>query len=89
MRAAFLGEARQIERVYCGGRMDAVAARCDLLPGIYGLADIDHLIEVEAIFSTWGMPALTAGQLAALPSLKASTATTRRSLVSAGRTLDA
>jgi len=70
MVAAFVGDARQIERVFFGGRIEAIAERCELVPGIYGQEDLDRLAEVEAIFSTWGMPALTSAQLEAMPSLK-------------------
>lgn len=66
---------KNLEMVYGDGRSERLAAVTDLLPGIFQGSDIvaqaERLKDVEAVFSTWGMPLLTKEQLAALPSLKA------------------
>lgn len=62
-------------QVYGAGRRERIAARTDLLPGVIIPARLSEhlpaLRDVEVIFSTWGMPALTGEQLDALPRLKA------------------
>jgi phosphoglycerate dehydrogenase-like enzyme len=73
-KAAFFGHADQIKRVYKQGR-EQVAAATNLYPHIVNGADFEahvpHLQDLEVIFSTWGMPPLTEGQIAQLPRLQA------------------
>lgn len=70
MIVAFIGNAHEIGRVFARGRRDAVEARAEVLPGIVS-PDDPRLAEVEAIFSSWGMPLLTSCQLDAMPKLRA------------------
>ncbi len=74
-KAAFFGESTQIARVYKQGRREQVAAATELYPHIVTGADfvthVSHLQDLEVIFSTWGMPPLTEGQIAQLPRLRA------------------
>jgi phosphoglycerate dehydrogenase-like enzyme len=73
--AAFFGVRDAIEYVYAKGRREEVGARTNLFPHIVDLSNFDDhvhsLREVEVVFSTWGMPALTAAHLDQLPSLRA------------------
>jgi phosphoglycerate dehydrogenase-like enzyme len=75
MRVAFLGDASKIERVFGAGRREAVEARAGVLPGVFRPEDLDdrltELRDVEALFSTWGMPKLSSAQLDQLPNLRA------------------
>ncbi len=63
----------RIEYVYSGGRLGEIAAITDLMPGFASPDDVENgsLKDVEVVFSTWGMPALTAEQLGKMPALKA------------------
>lgn len=74
IRAAFVGDPKQIERVYGGGRRARIEALAPTLPGVLDLAnsaaDDGELAAVRALFSTWGMPCLTADHLERLPSLE-------------------
>lgn len=70
MKVAFVGDAAGIERVFGQGRRAAVEARAETLPGVVE-PDDPRLAEVEAVFSTWGMPRLTEAQLDAMPRLRA------------------
>jgi len=70
MKAAFVGNADEIARVFARGRREAVEERADVLPGVVS-PDDPRMAEVEAIFSTWGMPRLTPEQLQAMSSLRA------------------
>jgi phosphoglycerate dehydrogenase-like enzyme len=74
-KAVFLGNSERIEHVYGGGRCEQVLELCDFLPGIIESGEFKNrkgeLSDVEIIFSTWGMPALTEAQIAAMPKLKA------------------
>lgn len=73
--AAFFGDSALIEAVYGRGRLEAIAGMTALDPEIIHLGNFDEHAEflkrVEVIFSTWGMPLLTAAHLDRLPSLKA------------------
>jgi phosphoglycerate dehydrogenase-like enzyme len=64
-----------IDYVYARGRRDQVAALTDLYPAVItGHNFKEHaasLARVEAIFSTWGMPALTPADVDRLPALRA------------------
>ena len=72
-RAAFFGSAPQINRVFAQGRREAVEALTDCAPGILGVADLgdENLAQTQVIFSTWGLPPLSAEQWAQLPALRA------------------
>jgi phosphoglycerate dehydrogenase-like enzyme len=74
-RAAMFGGASQINNVYSQGRKEQVAALTELYPVVVDKNNFEehapHLRECQVIFSTWGMPALTAEQLDQLPSLRA------------------
>ena len=72
-RAAFFGSAAHIERVYAQNRRAQVESLTDCAPGVYGAADLgdETLARTEVIFSTWGMPVLSAEQLKMLPCLRA------------------
>jgi len=73
--AAFFGNPELVERVYAQGRLATVAGQSRLLPGVINAKNFDEktelLAEVEIIFSTWGMPALTPEQIAKMPKLRA------------------
>ncbi|HVK02588.1 MAG TPA: hydroxyacid dehydrogenase [Armatimonadaceae bacterium] len=75
--AAFWGAAPQIERVWGKGRRESVAARTRLYPGIV-THDIltsetlaPEIADTQVVFSTWGMPPLSAEELARFPRLEA------------------
>ncbi len=74
-KAAFFGQTDQLKRVYKHGRWEQVAAATELYPHIVSAAEFDthvpHLQDLEVIFSTWGMPALTPTQIEQLPRLQA------------------
>ncbi len=74
-KAALFGEPNQISRVYARGRKERVAALTDLYPHSVSRSSFaEHapqLGDLEVIFSTWGMPALSESDLLRLPSLKA------------------
>ena len=73
--AFFSNQSASLGLVYGNGRKDCLAQFCDLYPIIISTenfnAHVQNLYSVEVIFSTWGMPTLSAKQLAKLPSLKA------------------
>ena len=75
LNAAFFGEEHQIARVYAQGRREQVEAQTNLFPHVVAGVDFEQhapqLHDLEVIFSTWGMPSLTAAQVAHLPKLKA------------------
>ena len=75
IRAAFFNNGSQVTRVFAQGRAEQVAATTDLYPTIISAQNFAehqaHLRELEVVFSTWGMPNLTAEQIAALPNLRA------------------
>lgn len=74
-KAAFFNNTDSVKRVYAQGREEQVAAAADLYPVIITSQNFAehqaHLGDLEVIFSTWGMPALTPEQLKMLPSLRA------------------
>ena len=74
-KAAFFSSEAAIERVYGGGRRERVAALTNLLPEAITSenfeARLEELSDIEVIFTTWGMPALTAQQIARMPALRA------------------
>lgn len=74
-KAAFFGDRQErLDYVYAQGRREQVEERTDLYPHRVGKDTFDvhvaHLQNLEVIFSTWGMPALSAEQIAQLPNLK-------------------
>ncbi len=75
LNAAFFGTENQIARVYAQGRREQVEAQTNLYPHIVSGVDFEQhapqLYDLDVIFSTWGMPPLTAAQVAQLPKLKA------------------
>ena len=76
MKAVFMTNGPgNLDRVYGGGRRDAVNDLCDVYPTVVtkdNFADhVDDLKNVQVIFSTWGMPQLTEEQIAQMPNLKA------------------
>lgn len=75
-RAAFFcNNESKLKAVYSQGRLEQVAARTDLYPDVISashfLEHADRLGQIQFIFSTWGMPALTASDLERLPALRA------------------
>jgi phosphoglycerate dehydrogenase-like enzyme len=70
MKVAFMGNPHEISRVFARGRRATIEARADVFPGVLSPAD-EQIREVEAIFSTWGMPLLTESQLDRMPKLRA------------------
>jgi phosphoglycerate dehydrogenase-like enzyme len=76
IKAAFFATTpANIDRVYGQGRRQQVAARTELYPEIITEKNFDEhlgrLRDIEAVFSTWMMPELTARRLDGLPCLKA------------------
>lgn len=64
----------KIHYVYSPEQLSTLARLTDLHPGVVTAAELDdqHFQDVEVIFSTWGMPALTPGEIRSkLPNLKA------------------
>ncbi len=72
MKAAFVGKVpSNIDRVYAACQRAAVQERVELLPGVFEDLSDSALRDVEAIFSTWGMPETTEEEIkACLPRLK-------------------
>ena len=75
MKAAYLNQNREagIARVYDTPTMAAITELFDLAPAVYTKEDVltDRLTDVEVLFSTWGFPVMTDGEIAAhLPALK-------------------
>ena len=75
MKTAFICSAPQtIARVFGDDETARLAAHSELLPGVFSKEDAlaDRLVEVDALFSTWGMPVFTQDEIAAhLPRVKA------------------
>ena len=75
-RAAFFSNnPDNLEQVYGQGRRERLAELCHLHPEVIASENIEAqlptLADLEVIFSTWGMFALSEDQLAQLPQLKA------------------
>ncbi len=72
MKAAFVGKNPDMfENVYADSQRAALMKRVTLLPGVYTDLRDPALREVEAIFSTWGMPEATEYEIRTyLPRLK-------------------
>lgn len=75
IKAALIGRAARIMSVYGGGRRERLAEEYDLYADVLTVEAIkdrqEELKDVELLFSTWGMPAMNAEEIAMLPSLKA------------------
>lgn len=73
--AFFCNNQGRLDQVYSQGRREQVAALTELYPVVVSGKNFPehaaNLADVEVIFSTWGMPALTAAELDQLPALKA------------------
>jgi phosphoglycerate dehydrogenase-like enzyme len=70
MNVAFLGNPKEIDRVFAQGRRTLVESRAKVVPGVLSLGD-PRLFDVQVIFSTWGMPVTHEADLDAMPNLKA------------------
>lgn len=78
LRAAFIGDAARIDRVYAQNRYQHVASRVQLHSSIITTSDFaapdaateEVLQNLEVLFSTWGMPALSDAQIAMMPRLR-------------------
>ncbi len=64
--------AERVDYVYTERQIAEIAGLTSLRPGIFTAEDLlkGNFDDVELIFSTWGMPCLTAEQLDRLPNLK-------------------
>ena len=76
MKAAFFGNnAANLNRVYAFGRKEQVEALFDVYPtpitGENFFEHAENLVDLDFIFSTWGMPVLTDEQIEKMPQLKA------------------
>ena len=64
MKAAFVGVSQEnFDRVYGERQRAALASRVKLLPGVFADVRDPALCDVEAIFSTWGMPSVSAAEI--------------------------
>jgi phosphoglycerate dehydrogenase-like enzyme len=76
-KAAFFNNdsRKNIDYVYASGRQQKIAELTELYPENVSLDNfeqhVDKLQDLEVIFSTWGMPALSEQQIDRLPALKA------------------
>ena len=75
-RTAFIcNNPATIDRVYAKGRKEKIGEISGLYPTVITAEKFqqhaDALRDLEAVFSTWGMPRLTQEQLDQLPALKA------------------
>ena len=72
MKAAFVGvNPTTFDRVYAERQRAALAETVDLLPGVITDIHREELREIEAIFSTWGMPSPDESEIREfLPNLK-------------------
>jgi len=74
-KSAFFCPVETLDRVYACGRRDQVAAVSSVYPHPITADNIEEhlarLKDIEAVFSTWGMPLLTEWQLDLLPELGA------------------
>ncbi len=75
MKAALFCNGARHEDVYGEGRLEKVRALVELYPEVITSDNFDRhapqLAGLEVVFSTWGMPTLSAVQLQKLPHLKA------------------
>jgi len=75
VKAALFGAPSRSADVYGQGRRERIMALTALHPTVVTGENFDehapHLGEVQAVFATWGMPALSPQQLESLPALRA------------------
>ncbi len=76
MKTAFICDSPEnVDRVYGAGRKARIAQITDLVEGLITSENFEErsadLADVEVVFSTWGMPALTEAQLDCMPKLRA------------------
>lgn len=73
--AIFCNHPATVDYVFAQGRRASLGALSSLYPVVVTAANFEAhagaLADVEAVFSTWGMPALAPAQLAALPRFRA------------------
>ncbi len=73
--SAFFGSAPQIDRVYAQGRREKLQSLAAFYPHVIDAenfpAHLLYMSELEVIFSTWGMPQLSAAQIEQMPKLRA------------------
>lgn len=74
-KAAFVNNAgdRMVNYVYSPEQIKKLEEITDFIPGIFSNEDVKagKLKDVEVLFSTWGMPALTDEEIAEMPKLQA------------------
>jgi phosphoglycerate dehydrogenase-like enzyme len=74
-RGIFLGDAGEMQKVWGPGQRSALRLHVDVEDRVWTADDLERAGEarrgVEVVFSTWGMPLLSARALEALPDLKA------------------
>lgn len=74
-KAVFMTQERNLDRVYGGGRKQRIESLCDVFSEVVSGECFDEindkLVDVDVVFSTWGMPNLSPEQIARMPKLKA------------------
>lgn len=74
-RVAFFGDEHFIRDVFAAGRFEQIARISAVHPDVVSVENLDaqmpFLRDIEVIFGTWGLPALTAKQLDRMPNLRA------------------
>ena len=75
MKAAFIGSSSRIDYVFSGGRREKLVREFDLCQRIVTKESLQDpqlpVRDIEILFSTWGMPALTGTEISRFTSLKA------------------
>jgi phosphoglycerate dehydrogenase-like enzyme len=73
-KAAFIAAPQTMTTVFGNGRFEAIAARAELcaepIAPDHVTTELKRLRDVEVLFSTWGMPALSSEQLEGMPRLR-------------------
>ncbi|MCH2208004.1 MAG: hydroxyacid dehydrogenase [Lentisphaerales bacterium] len=73
-KVAFFNDGPRLAQVYAQGRSETVLKQFNTYPKIINSENFDilapELQDLEVIFTTWGMPRLTQGQVDKLPKLK-------------------
>ncbi len=71
--AIYCASATNVHYVYTEKQLSELAEITDMLPGLYDNADVESgkLADVEILFSTWGIPAVTDDIVKKMPKLKA------------------
>ena len=71
MKAAFIGDADNIQRVYSKKTLDTLNNLFDFYDGIFTKNDAGKLSDIDCLFSTWGMPEFTEDEIKTFfPNLK-------------------